>query len=738
MTTTAPTATTDAVRYELVDGIVTLTIDDPSQSVNTMNAVYIEAFEAAVARLAEEIAADKDAITGVIIASGKKSFFAGGDLKLFQRATQDDAQQLFDELQRIKATLRRLETIGKPVVAAINGAALGGGLEIALATHHRIAAAGRYEIGLPEANLGLLPGGGGVTRIVRMFGVQEAVMSYLVKQGPQFQPDKALAKGLVDQVVPADELLAAARAWIIEHASDSDARTQPWDRDGYRLPGGTPQSPKLAMMLPAFPANLRKQVKGADYRAPKAILSAAVEGAQVDFDTAMRIESRYFVELAVGQQSKNMTKAFFFDLTAINSGNSRPDGVERRKFTKVGVVGAGMMGAGIAYVSAKAGIDVVLKDVSIEAAEKGKAYSEALVKKGVQRGKVSQEKGDELLARITPTDSYDDLQGVDIVIEAVFENAELKKGVFAELESKVLPDALLGSNTSTLPISDLQQGVARAKDFIGIHFFSPVDKMQLVEVIVGTETGDEAIAHALDFVQQIRKIPIVVNDSRGFFTSRVIGKYINEGLRMLAEGVNPVALERAAVMAGFPTGVLQISDELNLELMRKIALATKVAIEAEGGTYTPEPADEVVEWMLEQGRGGKLAGAGFYEYDSSGTRTGLWSGLAERFAQADEQPSLRDVQERLTFSMSLDTIRLFEEGVLRTVPDANIGSIFGIGFPPMQGGAIQYVNGYEAADGSVGVAQFAARARELAATYGERFAPPASLVEHAESGAIFE
>jgi 3-hydroxyacyl-CoA dehydrogenase/enoyl-CoA hydratase/3-hydroxybutyryl-CoA epimerase len=739
MTTTAPSAAADAVRYDLTDGIVTLTIDDPNQSVNTMNATYIEAFEEAVNRAAEEIAADSDkAIKGVVVASGKKSFFAGGDLKLFQRATKDDAEQIFAEVERVKATLRRLETIGRPVVAAINGAALGGGFEIALATHHRIAAAGRYEIGLPEANLGLLPGGGGTTRIVRMFGVQEAVMSYLVKQGPQFSPDKALAKGLVDEVVPADELLAAARTWIEEHADDRDARTQPWDRDDYRLPGGKPQSPKLAMMLPAFPANLRKQVKGADYRAPKAILSAAVEGAQVDFDTASRIESRYFVDLVVGQQSKNMTKAFFFDLTAINSGNSRPEGVERRRFTKVGVIGAGMMGAGIAYVSAKAGIDVVLKDVSIEAAEKGKAYSEGLVKKGVSRGRVTQEKGDELLARITPTADYADLEGVDIVVEAVFENEDLKKQVFADLESVVLPDALLGSNTSTLPITGLQQGVRRREDFVGIHFFSPVDKMQLVEIIAGRETGDEAIAHALDYVQQIRKIPIVVNDSRGFFTSRVIGKFINEGIRMLAEGVNPVALERATVMAGFPTGVLQLSDELNLELMRKIALATKAAIEADGGTYVPEPADEVVEWMLEQGRGGKLAGAGFYEYDSSGTREGLWEGLAERFPQAPEQPSLRDVQERLTFSMSLDTIRLFEEGVLRTVPDANIGSVFGIGFPPMQGGAIQYVNGYEAADGSLGVAAFKARADELAATYGERFAPPASLVEKAASGAIFE
>lgn len=739
MTTTVTSPATEAVRYELQDGILTLTIDDPNQSVNTMNTTYIEAFEAAVDRAAQDIAADQDkTIKGIIIASGKNSFFAGGDLKLFQQATSEHAGAIFAEVERVKATLRKLETIGRPVVAAINGAALGGGYEIALATHHRIAAEGRYEIGLPEANLGLLPGGGGTTRIVRMFGVQDAMMGILVKgPGPQFNPAKALAKGLVDEVVPASDLLVRAKDWIEANWEDPNARTQPWDRDGYKMPGGKPQSPKLAMMLPAFPANLRKQVKGADYRAPKAILAAAVEGAQVDFDTASRIESRYFVELVVGQQSKNMTKAFFFDLMAINSGASRPKDIEKRAFKKVGVIGAGMMGAGIAYVSAKAGIDVALKDVSLESAQKGKAYSEKLVAKGVSRGKVTQEKGDALLARITPTADYSDLSDVDIVIEAVFENEELKKSVYAEVEPAVLDDALLGSNTSTLPISRLQQGVKRTQDFIGIHFFSPVDKMQLVEVIVGKETSDEAIAHALDFVHQIRKIPIVVNDSRGFFTSRVIGKYINEGLRMLSEGVNPVALERAAIMAGFPTGVLQISDELNLELMKKIALATKEAIEAEGGTYVPEPADEVVLWMLEQGRGGKLAGAGFYEYDSSGTRQGLWPGLSERFSQADEQPSLLDIQERLTFSMSLDTIKLFEENVLRSVADANIGSIFGIGFPPLQGGAIQYVNGYEAANGELGVAAFKSRADELAAAYGDRFRAPASLVEKAAVGETF-
>ena len=731
---------TEAVKYDLSDGIVTLTIDDPNQSANTMNETYRASMEAAVNKVADAIAASAeegaDSIKGVIVTSGKKTFFAGGDLKLMLQAGPADAERLFVEVESIKATLRRLETIGKPVVAAINGAALGGGLEIALSTHHRIAADGRFEIGLPEATLGLLPGGGGVTRTVRMFGVQDALMNFLV-QGPRFQPAAALEKGLIDEVVPADQLLGAAKAWIESVQGDDQAAIQPWDRQGYKMPGGKPNSPQLAAVLPSFPATLVKQVKGADFRAPKAIMSAAVEGALVDFETASRIESRYLVSLIIGQQFKNMTQAFFFDLGAINSGNSRPAGVEKRAFTKVGVIGAGMMGAGIAYVSAKVGIEVVLKDVSLEAAEKGKAYSAKILAKQLERGRTTQEKVDEFLARITPTDNYDDLEGVDIVVEAVFESPDLKKSVFGELESKVLPDALLGSNTSTLPITDLQNGVSRPKDFIGIHFFSPVDKMQLVEIIAGKETSEETVAHALDYVQQIRKIPIVVNDSRGFFTSRVIGKFINEGLRMLGEGVNPSSLEQAAAQAGFPTGTLQISDELNMELMKKIAIASKAGVEAEGGTWVPDPSEDVVAKMIELGRSSRLVGKGFYEYDENGKRQGLWSGLAETFPVAAEQIPFEDVKDRLIFSMSIDTVNCLAENVLRTVPDANIGSIFGIGFPPALGGAIQAVNGWEGADGDIGPAAFVKRTEELAAAYGERFNPPALLLEKAKNGEKF-
>lgn len=726
---------TEAVRYEVEGGIVNLVMDDPNQSANTMNADYAESMGAVVDQLVKDIANDPASIKGVIISSAKKTFFAGGDLKLMTQARPADAERLFEEVEGIKATLRKLETSGKPVVAAINGAALGGGLEIALACHHRIAVDGGYQIGLPEATLGLLPGGGGVTRTVRMFGIADALMKFLL-QGQQMRPSKALSEGLVDEVVATqDELIPAAKAWIEANADNEEAATQPWDRKGYRMPGGLPSNPKLAAFLPAFPANLRKQTKGAPYKAPRSIMSAAVEGAQVDFDTASRIESRYLVELIIGQQFKNMTQAFFFDLGAINAGKSRPEGIAPTKAEKVAVLGAGMMGAGIAYVSAKAGMQVVLKDISLEAAEKGKAYSQNIVDKAVARGRLTQEKADALLALITPTADYADLQGCDFVVEAVFESVKLKHEVFAEVEKAVLPDALLGSNTSTLPITILADGVKRSEDFIGIHFFSPVDKMPLVEIIAGKDTSDEAIARVIDYTKAIKKTPIVVGDSRGFFTSRVIGTFVNEGVGMLAEGVSPVSIERATVQAGFPAPVLQLSDELNLELMVKIRNESKAAVEEAGGTWAAHAAEGVIDTMIEIGRPSRLKGAGFYEY-VDGKRTGLWSGLAEQFPAAADQPAFEDLKERLTFIMSLETIKCLDEGLL-SVPDANIGSIFGIGFPALQGGAVQYVNGYEAADGSIGVAAFAARAEELAAQYGERFNPPASLVEKAKNGELF-
>ena len=730
-------ASTEAVRYERGDdGIVNLILDDPNQRANTMNAAYGDSMERAVNRLADDIAANPDTIVGVVVSSAKKTFFAGGDLKLMTQATPADAPTIFENIERMKATLRKLETIGKPVVAAINGAALGGGLEIGLACHHRIAVDGGYEIGLPEVTLGLLPGGGGVTRTVRMFGIQDALMKVLL-QGPRLKPARAKDAGLVDEVVASQEaLIPAAKAWIKANAGNEEACTQPWDRKGYRMPGGTPSNPKLAQFLPAFPSNLRKQIKGAPYKAPKNIMSAAVEGAQVDFDTASRIESRYLVDLIVGQQFKNMTQAFFFDLGAINAGGSRPDGIAPTKATKLAILGAGMMGAGIAYVSAKVGIEVVLKDVSLEAAEKGKRYSEALLDTQLEKGRITAEKRDEILGRIQPTADYADLLGCDFVVEAVFESVDLKHTVFGDLEPVVNDDALLGSNTSTLPITILAQGVKRPEDFIGIHFFSPVDKMPLVEIIVGEKTSDEAIARAIDFTKQIKKTPIVVNDSRGFFTSRVFGTLVMEGATMLGEGANPVAIERAASTIGFPAPPLAMIDEVSLTLPQKINAEAKAAAGAGDGAFVDGPAMDVINKLVDLDRKGKAAGAGFYEYPEGGKKH-LWDGLYDLFVKEAADIPFEDMQERMTFIMSIETVRCLEEGVLRTVADANIGSIFGIGFPPLYGGALQYINGYEATDGRIGIEAFTERAEELAAQYGDRFAPPALLLEKSKNGEKF-
>ena len=699
------------------DGIVTLTLDDPTGSANVMNEHYKESMHKAVQRLV----AEKDSITGVVIASGKKTFFAGGDLKAMITAGPENAGEIFAEVEEIKRDLRALETLGKPVVAAINGAALGGGLEIALACHRRIAADVKGSaIGLPEVSLGLLPGGGGVARTVRMFGIQNAFVNVL-SQGTRFNPKKAKETGLVDELVGSvEELVPAAKAWI---KANPESHTQPWDAKGYRMPGGTPSSPALAAILPSFPSLLRKQIKGANMPAPRAILAAAVEGAQVDFDTASRIESRYFTELATGHVAKNMIQAFFFDLQAINGGGSRPEGIGKTPITKIGVLGAGMMGAGIAYVSAKAGFDVVLKDVTIEAANKGKNYSEKIEAKALERGRTTAEKSKTLLDRITPTADAGDFAGVDFVIEAVFENQELKHKVFQEIEDIVEPNAILGSNTSTMPITGLATGVKRQDDFIGIHFFSPVDKMPLVEIIKGEKTSDEALARVFDYTLAIGKTPIVVNDSRGFYTSRVIGTFINEALAMLGEGVEPASIEHAGSQAGYPAPPLQLSDELNMELMHKIAVASRKGIEDAGGTYAAHPAEAVVEKMIALGRPSRLSGAGFYEY-VDGNRTQLWPGLREEFSSGTSKPPLQDMIDRMLFAEALETQKCFDEGVIETTADANIGSIMGIGFPPWTGGAAQFVTGYPG-----GKAGFVARAKELAAKYGDRFNPPASLLK---------
>ncbi|MFI9013186.1 3-hydroxyacyl-CoA dehydrogenase NAD-binding domain-containing protein [Streptomyces griseus] len=716
------------IRWEQDEtGVVTLVLDDPNQSANTMN----QAFKDSIAAVADRAEAEKDSIRGIIYTSAKKTFFAGGDLKDMIKVGPENAQDAFDAGNAIKASLRRIETLGKPVVAAINGAALGGGYEIALACHHRVALdAPGSRIGLPEVTLGLLPAGGGVTRTVRLMGIADALLKVLL-QGTQYTPRRALENGLVHEVAATrEEMTEKARAFIDAHPESQ----QPWDVKGYRIPGGTPSNPKFAANLPAFPANLKKQLAGAPMPAPRNILAAAVEGSQVDFETALTIEARYFTELVTGQVSKNMIQAFFFDLQAVNSGANRPGGIPERPVRKVAVLGAGMMGAGIAYSCARAGIDVVLKDVSAEAAAKGKAYSEKLLAKALSRGRTTEAKRDELLARITPTGNAADLAGCDAVIEAVFEDTALKHKVFQEIQDVIEPDALLCSNTSTLPITVLAEGVSRPVDFIGLHFFSPVDKMPLVEIIKGERTGDEALARAFDLVRRIKKTPIVVNDSRGFFTSRVIGQFINEGVAMVGEGVEPASIEQAAAQSGYPAKVLSLMDELTLTLPRKIRNETRRAVEEAGGSWPGHPSDEVIDRMVDEfGRTGRSGGAGFYDYDEDGKRAGLWPGLREHFTgKADGDVPFEDMKERMLFSEALDSVRCLEENVLISVADANIGSIMGIGFPPWTGGVLQYINGYEG-----GLPGFVARARELAERYGDRFLPPALLVEKAEKGETF-
>ena len=713
---------TDAIRYEKgQDQIVVLTLDMPGQSANTMNAAYREAMAATVARLE----AEKDSIAGVIITSAKKTFFAGGDLNELIKVDKAHAKDFYASVRVLKAQLRRLETLGKPVVAAINGAALGGGWEICLACHYRVALDDKsVQLGLPEVTLGLLPGGGGVVRMVRLLGLEKA-LPYLL-EGKKIRPQQALQAGLINELA-ADrtELLAKSRAWIL---ANPQAR-QPWDNKAYQIPGGTPSNPKVAQMLAIAPSILRSKTNGC-FPAPEKILCAAVEGAQVDFDTAHLIETRYFTELVTGQVAKNMIGTFWFQLNQINAGSSRPQGFAPYVTRKVGVLGAGMMGAGIAYASACAGIDVVLKDIDLAAAEKGKAHSAALLDKKVSRGQLTAEQRENTLARIHPTQDDADLAGCDLIIEAVFEDRELKARVSAAAQRVVGADAVIASNTSTLPISGLATAVPDQGKFIGLHFFSPVDKMPLVEIIKGAHTSDETLARGFDFVLQINKTPIVVNDSRGFFTSRVFGTFTNEGIAMLGEGVAAPMIETEARKAGMPVGPLAVSDEVSLSLMSHIRQQTVKDLQAEGKAVPTHPATAVIDLLVnEYKRMGKAAGGGFYEYPAGGQKY-LWPELKSRFEQPGQQISPQDIRDRLLFIQAIETVRCVEEGVLMSTADANVGSIFGIGFAAWSGGALQFINQY-------GLNDFIARARYLAEQYGDRFTPPALLLEKAAQGAMF-
>ncbi|OOW08715.1 3-hydroxyacyl-CoA dehydrogenase [Acinetobacter sp. MF4642] len=699
------------------DGIIILTLDSPNQSANTMNGDFRVALENIVSKLKSETS-----ITGIIFRSAKKTFFAGGDLDELIQARLEDATPFFEMIQKMKAEFRHIETLGVPVVAALNGTALGGGWEIALGCHARIALNDpKTKFGLPEVTLGLLPGGGGIVRMVRLLGLQNAFP--FLMEGKQFGVDKAKSLGLIQDIAETpEELMDKAIAWVKEHPKSQ----QPFDVKGYKIPGGDPKTPAVAQMLAIAPAMLRDKTKGC-YPAPEAIMAAAVEGAQVDVDTALTIESRYFTYLATGQVSKNMIGTFWHGMNAIKAGASRPKDVAKWQASKVGVLGAGMMGAGIAYSTAIKGVPVVLKDVSVENAEKGKAYSQKLLDKKVSQGRMTAEKRDQVLSLITATASAEDLKGCDLIIEAVFENQELKAKVTQEAEAFLVEGGVMASNTSTLPITGLANASKDQANFIGLHFFSPVDKMQLVEIIKGKNTSAETLAKAYDYVQQIGKIPIVVNDSRGFFTSRVFGTFVQEGLRLLHEGVHPARIEMAALKAGMPVGPLAIQDEVALTLSEHVANETRKALQAEGKDLPRSGADDVIQTMIHTfDRKGKAAGAGFYDYPEGGKKH-LWEGL--NHWKKDVDISEQEMIDRFLFVQSLDTLRCYEENVLESVIDANIGSIFGIGFAPWTGGAIQFLNQY-------GLDQAVQRASQLEAKYGERFKAPQRLVESVSSGQI--
>jgi len=623
----------------------------------------------------------------------------------------------------LKAVLRKLELQGKPVVAAINGHALGGGLELALACHARIAIDdARLKIGQPEVKLGLLPGGGGTVRLPRLVGIQQALQ--IMAEGADISPQQALGIGLLSGLArDRDDLMAQARAWI---AANPKAK-QAWDAPRFRFPGGDSRAPAVAQMFAVAPSMASVKSCG-NYPAVTHIMSAVFEGGLLDFDNASVVESRYFAACAMSAESRNMIATLWYQLNAIKKGASRPAGVAASKVNKLGILGAGMMGAGIAFVAAQVGIEVVLLDTTQDAAERGKACSQGLLDKAVKRGRSSPDQRDAVLARITPTTDFAALAGCDLVIEAVFEDRAIKAEATRRAEAVLGEAAVFASNTSTLPISGLAQASVRPGNFLGLHFFSPVDKMPLVEIIVGKQTSDEALARGFDFVRQIGKTPIVVNDSRGFYTSRVFATYVMEGIAMLAEGVHPCSIEAAGLQAGMPMPPLALQDEVSLGLALHVADQTKQDLAAAGRPYTEHPGMRVVRQLCQIGRVGKKAGLGFYDWADGGKQ--LWPGLGQRFPVASRQPAQKELIDRLMFAQANEAARCLEEGVLRSVADANVGSIFGWGFAPFQGGALQFIN-------ALGAPAFVARCSELAALHGPRFEPAAVVVQQARSGQRF-
>jgi 3-hydroxyacyl-CoA dehydrogenase/enoyl-CoA hydratase/3-hydroxybutyryl-CoA epimerase len=688
-----------------------LRFDAQGLPMNVINRETMASFATAL----EQAVADPE-VKGIVLTSDRPEFVVGADLNmLLELQTAEEIYHLASGLNKL---LRRLETCGKPVVCAINGNALGGGFEIALACHYRIAVNDpQLQIGLPEVQLGVLPGGGGTQRLPRLLGLQNA-LAYIL-ESKRVNPERALKDGLIHDLVPTREaLLEAAQRYI----DDVGRHTQPWDVKGFQLPGGGPQSPQGLQIMPAAIALLRQKTYG-NYPNAEYALSCVYEGTQLPIDRALDVEARYFAKALTSREAKLMIRTLFFSLNEANKGAARPAEVPKRPIGKVGILGAGMMGAGVAYVTASRGLNVVLKDVLVDVAERGKDYARGLLAKRIERKQTTQAQADDVLNRIRPTADAADLAGAELVIEAVFEDRALKASVTAEAEAAMNPMGVFASNTSTLPITGLAQASSRPTQFIGLHFFSPVDKMPLVEVILGEHTGNEALALALDYVKAIGKTPIVVRDGRGFYTSRVFATYVKEGLELLTEGVAPALIENAGRAAGMPVGPLALADEVSLSLLHHIVQQT----EADLGIRIEDAAARIGRLLVEQlDRPGKKAGKGLYDYPPDEPKH-LWPGLQQHFPPRPNAPGYDVCKRRLMHIQAVETLRCLHEGIVRSPQDADVGSILGWGFAPFTGGTASYVD-------YIGPAAFAAQCHELAQQYGERFILPQPYQQRLAAG----
>lgn len=704
------------------DGIALITWDMPGRSMNVLSQAALDE----IAEWLDQVVAN-EAIKGVVLTSGKDTFCAGADLGELEQAanlsldTDEDVKNVFDKFYGLNQLFRKMETCGKPIVAAIPGTALGGGLETTLACHYRVCADNpKAQLGLPEAKVGLLPGGGGTQRLTRLIGVANALP--LMLEGKSLPPKKALEAGIIHKVVPQNKLIAEAKKWLKE-VGDAE---QPWDKKGYKIPGGGPYHPAGAQNFVVGNAMLRGKTYG-NYPAQEYIMSCVYEGALMPMDTALRIESRYFVKLFKSPEAANMIRSLFLSMQALGKGARRPAGVEKDPVEKLGVIGAGVMGAGIAYVSAKAGIHVVLVDRDQDAADKGKAYSENVENKQIDRGRSTEDKRNQILSYIHPTANYDDLKGCDLIIEAVFEDRDLKAKITKQVEEQLEPSAIFGSNTSTLPISGLAEASVRPENFIGIHFFSPVERMGLVELICGKKTSDKALAKAIDYVGQIRKTPIVVNDSRGFYTSRCVGTFTGEGMEMLVEGISPVLIENVARMSGMPMGSLELMDSVGSDTILKITRAERKDL----GVDEITEIEKLVAWIVEDhGRTGRKVGKGFYDYSEKGSRLPLWSGLLDRRASWNDTADIEELKKRILYRQAVEAARCVEEGVVTDPRDADIGAILGWGFAPYTGGPLSMID-------TIGTKTFVEELDRMAATYGDRFAPCELLRDMAKTGDTF-